>query len=102
MAAKRALGDVERISSLMETPYSNGGKAKAIFACGQAGILARVRFAAASAGHQMMLNQRFHLKPLAAILDGMQRVCVVLVDRSKARIFEIKDNADHREAGLCE
>ncbi len=38
-----------------------------------------------------MLNQRFHLKPLAAIFDGMQHACVALVDRSKARVFEITD-----------
>ena len=39
------------------------------------------------------LNQRFHLKPLAAALDGAHRACVVLVDRAKARIFEVVNDA---------
>ena len=39
----------------------------------------------------LILNQRFHLKPLAAIFDGMQHACVALVDRTKARVFEIAD-----------
>ncbi len=90
---KAALGDVERISSLMETPYTNGGKAKAIFACGKQGFWREFDLPPHLPATKMMLNQRFHLKPLAAILDGMQHICVVLVDRSKARIFEIKDNA---------
>jgi peptide subunit release factor 1 (eRF1) len=29
------------------------------------------------------------LKPLAAVLDGVQHACVVLVDRTKARVFEL-------------
>ena len=37
----------------------------------------------------LFVNQRFHLKPLAAVLDGVQHACVVLVDRTKARVFEM-------------
>ena len=39
-----------------------------------------------------IVNSRFHLKPLAPVLDGPPRVLVALVDRTKARIFELEDD----------
>ena len=39
---------------------------------------------------KIAVSHRFHLKPLAAVLDGEQRVCVLLADRTKARIFEMR------------
>ena len=37
------------------------------------------------------MNRRFHLKPLAPIVESRPKVCVALVDRTKARLF----NFDH-------
>ncbi len=38
---------------------------------------------------KVAISQRFHLKPLAAVLDGDKRACIVLADRTKARVFEM-------------
>ena len=84
-----ARADLDRISGMVEPLRGNGGKAKAIFACSQQGFWREFDVPAQLLKTNLLLNQRFHLKPLAAVLDGVQRACVVLVDRTKARVFEI-------------
>ena len=56
---------------------NNGRKGKAIFACA-AGISGASSTCPPATQEQVILNQRFHLKPLAAIFDGMQQACVAL------------------------
>ncbi len=84
-----ARADLDRINGMVESLRGNGGKAKAIFACSQQGFWREFDVPAQLPKTNVLLNQRFHLKPLAAVLDGVHHVCVVLVDRAKARIFEI-------------
>jgi peptide subunit release factor 1 (eRF1) len=84
-----ARADLDRINGLAESLRGNGGKAKAIFACSQQGFWREFDVPAQLPKTNVLLNQRFHLKPLAAVLDSVHHVCVVLVDRAKARIFEI-------------
>ena len=84
-----ARADLDRINSMVETLHGNGGKAKAIFACSKQGFWREFDIPALLPRTNLLLNQRFHLKPLAAALDGVRHVCVVLVDRAKARVFEI-------------
>jgi peptide subunit release factor 1 (eRF1) len=81
--------DLDRIQGMAETLRSNGGKAKAIFACSKQGFWREFDIPARLLKTNLMVNQRFHLKPLAAVLDGVQHACVVLVDRTKARVFEL-------------
>src|ERR1017187_10309471 len=71
----------------------NGQHGKAVFACAAQGIWREFELPATLPNTNLILNQRFHLKPLAAIFDGLQHACVVLVDRTKARVFEIADGA---------
>ncbi len=84
-----ARSDLDRIQGMAESLRGNGGKAKAIFACSKQGIWREFDIPAQLLKTNLFVNQRFHLKPLAAVLDGVQRACVVLVDRTKARVFEI-------------
>jgi len=84
-----ARADLDRINSMVETLHGNGGKAKAIFACSKQGFWREFDIPPQLPKTNLLLNQRFHLKPLAAALDGVHHVCVVLVDRAKARVFEI-------------
>jgi peptide subunit release factor 1 (eRF1) len=84
-----ARADLDRINSMVETLHGNGGKAKAIFACSKQGFWREFDIPAQLPRTNLLLNQRFHLKPLAAALDGVHHVCVVLVDRAKARVFEL-------------
>jgi len=84
--------DLDRINNMAETLHGNGGKAKAIFACSKQQFWREFDIPAQLPKTNLLLNQRFHLKPLAAIVDGVHTVCVVLVDRAKARVFEIVNN----------
>ena len=88
---KSSATDLQRILDLAEDLRSNGRKAKAVFACAANGYWREFDLPTRLPRTNVILNQRFHLKPLAAIFDGMQHACVALVDRGKARVFEITD-----------
>lgn len=81
-------GDLERIGNMID-PLHGNGKAKAIFACGKDGFWREFDVPAQLLKPKIAVSQRFHLKPLAAVLDGEQRTCIVLADRTKARVFEL-------------
>ncbi len=83
--------DLQRILELAEAMRSDGRKARAVFACAGQGVWREFDLPARLPKTNLILNRRFHLKPLAAIFDGMQHACVALVDRAKARVFEITD-----------
>ncbi len=84
--------DLERISNMLDPLRGNGGKAKAIFACGKEGFWREFDVPAQLLTSRIGVSQRFRLKPLAAVLDGEQRVCVVLADRTMARVFELRND----------
>ena len=84
--------DLERIAGMIDPMHGNSGKGKAIFACGKEGFWREFEVPAQLVKSRIEVRQRFHLKPLAAVLDGEQRACVVLADRTKARIFELVDD----------
>jgi len=88
---KQAGPDLQRILETADALRSDSRKGKAIFACAEQGLWREFDVPARLPKTNLILNQRFHLKPLAAIFDGMQHACVALVDRSKARVFEITD-----------
>ncbi len=81
--------DLEKINSMVDPLHGSSGKAKAIFACGQQGFWREFDIPAQLLTPKIAVSQRFHLKPLAAVLDGEQRACVLLADRTKARVFEL-------------
>ena len=81
--------DLERISNMVDPLHGSGGKA--IFACGQTGFWREFDVPGQFLKPKIAISHRFHLMPLAAVLDGKQRVCILLADRTKARVFELKD-----------
>jgi peptide subunit release factor 1 (eRF1) len=89
-------GDLERIAGMIDPLHGNGGKAKAIFACSQTGFWREFDVPGQVLKPKIAVSQRFHLKPLAAVLDSEQRACILLADRTKARVFELI-NEDIRE-----
>ena len=95
-----ARSDLDRIQGMAEGLRGNGGKAKAIFACSKQGFWREFDIPAQLLKTNLIVNQRFHLKPLAAVLDGVQHACVVLVDRTKARVFELVNDEMVEKAGL--
>ena len=85
--------DLERMAGMVDPAHGNGGKAKAIFACGDQGFWREFDIPAQLVQPKIALSQRFHLKPLAAVLDGEERACILLADRTKARVFEMVDDS---------
>lgn len=81
--------DLERINGMVDPVHGNGGKAKAIFACGAKGFWREFDIPGQLLKPKVAISQRFHLKPLAAVLDGELRACILLADRTKARVFEL-------------
>ena len=90
--------DLERINGMVDPVHGNGGKAKAIFACGAKGFWREFDIPGQLLKPKVAISQRFHLKPLAAVLDGEQRACVLLADRTMARVFElVNDQISEKE-----
>lgn len=81
--------DLERIGNMIDPLHGGAGKAKAIFACGLTGFWREFDVPNQVLKPKIAISHRFHLKPLAAVLDGEQRACIVLADRTKARVFEM-------------
>ena len=84
--------DLERIGNMIDPLHGSVGKAKAIFACGKQGFWREFDVPAQLLKPKIAISQRFHLKPLAAVLDGEQHACVLLADRTKARVFELAND----------
>jgi len=78
---------LSRILEMADRIHNNQGKAKAIFADASRNIWREFDLPARLASTQLIVNSRFRLKPLAPILEFTPRVCVVLADRTKARLF---------------
>ncbi len=83
--------DLRRILEIAEGLHGNGRRAKAIFADDRRGIWQEFDLPASLPGTSLIVNRRFHLKPLAAVLETVPSVCACLIDRSKARLFRYQD-----------
>jgi len=81
--------DLEKINGMVDPLHGSGGKAKAIFACSKQGFWREFDIPAQLLKPEVAVSQRFHLKALGAVMDGEQRACILLADRSKARVFEL-------------
>jgi peptide chain release factor subunit 1 len=83
--------DVDRILSMADQLQGNSRQAKAIFACAHRSIWREYDLPPLLTKTQLTVNSRFHLKPLVPVLDSAPRVLITLIDRTKARIFELAD-----------
>jgi len=82
--------DIERIQRLSGELRSNGSHAKAVFACAAQKIWHEYELPPNLPGTQLFVDRHFHLKPLARLLGAFPRLGVVLVDRHRARIFDLR------------
>jgi len=85
-----ARADLERIVRMSSDWRSNGTHAKAIFACSAKSFWREYELPAQLPGTALFVDRRFHLKPLAHLLGAFPRLGVVLVDRHRARVFELR------------
>lgn len=82
--------DVDRVLRLSSALRSNGTHAKAVFACAAQNVWREYDLPPTLPATQMFVDRHFHLKPLANLLGAFPRLGVVLVDRHKARIFDLR------------
>jgi len=67
-----------------------GARAKAVFACSAQGFWREYDLPAQLTGTQLQVNRHFHLKPLAQLLGAFPSLGIVLVDRHRARLFDLR------------
>jgi peptide subunit release factor 1 (eRF1) len=93
-----ARADLDRILDLAGHLHGNQARAKAIFACGRQKFWREFDLPPQLPGTQLFVNRRFHLKPLAVLLGAQPHLWVALVDRHKARFFDLRlDELKERE-----
>ncbi|HSM87039.1 MAG TPA: hypothetical protein VLT16_12850, partial [Candidatus Limnocylindrales bacterium] len=83
--------DLRKILEKAELLHGNHSRGKVIFACRQHDIWRELDTPPRLGRSQITVNSRFHLKPLVAARTGLPSSCIVLVDRKKARIFELRN-----------
>ncbi len=92
--------DLERVLQMAEHLYGNHARAKAVFACSSRQFWREFDLPPRLPHTALFVNRRFHLKPLAAILDQAPVTCVCLVDRARARMFELAADEIQERAQL--
>ena len=85
-----ARADLERIVRMSGELRSNGTHAKAVFACAAREFWREYDLPAQLPGTQLFVDRRFHLKPLARLVGALPRLGVALVDRHRARLFDLR------------
>jgi peptide subunit release factor 1 (eRF1) len=85
-----ARADMDRILHLSGELRSNGTYGKAVFACAAQNIWREYDVPASLPGTQLFVDRHFHLKPIAHLLGALPLLGVVLVDRHRARIFDLR------------
>jgi peptide subunit release factor 1 (eRF1) len=85
-----ARADLDRIVRLSGELRTNGTHGKAVFACAAQNLWREYEVPASLPGTQLFIDRHFHLKPLAHLLGAIPLLGVVLIDRHRARIFELR------------
>jgi peptide subunit release factor 1 (eRF1) len=88
--------DLQRVLQAAERLHGNHSRGKAIFACQEKGIWLEFDVPPKLGQSQIKVDSRFHLRPLVAAQSSVVRACIALVNRQKARIFEM--NTPHAHA----
>lgn len=85
--------DLQKILHAAEGLYGNHSRGKVIFACRDLGIWRELDLPPRLGRSQLRVDSRFHLRPLVAAQAGVVRTCIALVNRLKARVFEMNTGA---------
>jgi peptide subunit release factor 1 (eRF1) len=94
-----ARADLQRVLDLAAGLHGNQARAKAVFACGSRNIWREFDLPPLLPETQLFVNRRFHLKALAVVLGAQPRLWVALVDRHRARLFDLHlDELKERES----
>ena len=85
-----ARADLDRVLQLSNEFRSNGTHAKAVFACSARDFWREYDLPAQLSGTQLLVDRHFHLRPLAQLLGAFPSLGVVLLDRQRARLFDLR------------
>ena|SRR5208282_2672369 len=85
-----ARADLDRILRLSQDLRGNGAHAKAVFACSAQNFWREYDLPAQLSRTQLFVDRHFHLQPLAHLLGAFPSLGVVLVDRHRARLFDLR------------
>jgi len=89
--------DLDRVLDLA-TNLRGNARGKAVFACSARNFWKEYELLPHLGATQIYLQPQFQLKPLAALLGAQPALCVVMIDRQRARFFDLR--LDHlRENG---
>ncbi|HEU5453443.1 MAG TPA: hypothetical protein VFU76_15715 [Terriglobales bacterium] len=91
---------LERILGMAESLRGNNRRGKAIFLCGKHSFYKEFDLPPRLRGTFVTVNNRFHLRPLTGLADVLPRISIALVDRSKARFFELWMDEIHEREGF--
>jgi peptide subunit release factor 1 (eRF1) len=83
--------DLGKVLQIAEGLHGNHSRGKVIFACREQGIWRELDVPPRLGHSQIKVNSRFHLRPLVDASLGLPRACIALVNRKKARIFELQE-----------
>jgi hypothetical protein len=97
-----AKADLEKILSLAEQLHGRQPRAKAVFAYGRKNFWREFDLPTDLPGTQLYVNRRFHLKPMAAMLTVRTHLGIVLLDRQRARLFDLHLDETKKEDSLNE
>jgi len=89
--------DLDRVLEVA-TNLRGNARGKAVFACSAHKFWREYELPPHLGGTQIYLQPRFQLKPLAALLGAQPALCVAMVDRQRARFFDLRLD-DLRERG---
>ncbi len=82
--------DLDRILHLSQELRTNGAHAKGVFACAAQGFWREYDLPPQLRRTQLHINRHFQLKPLAQLLGAFPHLGIVLVDRHRARLFDLR------------
>ena len=85
-----ARADIDRIVHLAGDLRTNGTHAKAVFACAAENIWREFELPPTLGNTQLFIDRHFHLKPVANLLGASPLLAIVLLDRHRARIFDLR------------
>jgi len=89
--------DLDRVLDLA-TNLRGSAKGRAVFACSAQSFWKEYELPPHLGGTHIYLQPHFQLKPLAALLGAQPALCVAMVDRQRARFFDLRLD-DLRERG---
>ncbi len=81
--------DLDRVLDLA-TNLRGNARGKAVFACSAQNFWREYELPPHLGATQIYLQPQFQLKPLAALLGAQPALCVAMVDRQRARFFDLR------------